>query len=143
MLVQKVRKIQRIENTQALLLCMVYVSKVRLSQFEWKSRDSPTETRLTDRYRSTDSLSFVTPTNFPHAMTVRPGGWPMTSHIQCMRRCQSITCTIYTHTHPHTHTHSTFKAEEARKLRVAVGSFLDLLTLVIDTIREFGTHTST
>ena len=29
-----------------------------LSQFEWKSRDSPTETRLTDRYRSTDSLSF-------------------------------------------------------------------------------------
>ena len=30
--------------------------------------DSPTETRLTDRYRS---LSFATPANFPHAMTVR------------------------------------------------------------------------
>ena len=42
-----------------------------LSQFEWKSRDSPTETRLTDRYRSTDSLSFVTPTNFPRAVTIR------------------------------------------------------------------------
>ena len=25
--------------------------EVLLSQFEWKSRDSPTETRLTDRYR--------------------------------------------------------------------------------------------
>ena len=36
-----------------------------------KSRDSPTETRLTDRYRSTDSLSFVTPANFPRAVTVR------------------------------------------------------------------------
>ena len=45
--------------------------EVLLSQFEWKSRDSPTETRLTDRYRSTDSLSFVTPANFPRAMTVR------------------------------------------------------------------------
>ena len=34
-----------------------YLVEVLLSQFEWKSRDSPTETRLTDRYRS---LSFVT-----------------------------------------------------------------------------------
>ena len=33
-----------------------------------KSRDSPTETRLTDRYRSTDS---VTPANFPCAVTIR------------------------------------------------------------------------
>ena len=52
---------------------MVYVYlvervKVLLSQFEWKSRDSPTETRLTDRYIS---LSFVTPANFPHAVTVQ------------------------------------------------------------------------
>ena len=39
-----------------------------LSQFEWKYRDSPTETRLTDR---TDSLSFVTPAIFPRAVTVR------------------------------------------------------------------------
>jgi len=31
-----------------------------------------------------------------------------------------------------------FTAKEARMLRVAVGSFLDLLTLVVDTIREFG-----
>ena len=45
--------------------------EVCLSQFEWKSRDSPTETRLTDRYRSTDSLSFVTRANFPRAVTVR------------------------------------------------------------------------
>ena len=45
--------------------------EVLLSQFEWKSRDSPTETRLTDRYRSTDSLSFVTPANFLRAATVR------------------------------------------------------------------------
>ena len=42
--------------------------EVLLSQFEWKSMDSPTETRLTDRYRS---LSFVTHTNFPCAVTVR------------------------------------------------------------------------
>ena len=76
MLVQKVRKFQNIENTQALLLCMEYSYlveqvEVLLSQFEWKSRDSPTETRLTDRYRSTDSLSFVTPANFPRGVTVR------------------------------------------------------------------------
>ena len=54
--------------------------EVLLSQFEWKSRDSLTETRLTDRYRSTDSLSFVTPANFPRAVT--DGGWPMTSRIR-------------------------------------------------------------
>ena len=41
------------------------------SASEWKSRDSPTETRLTDRYRSTFSLSFVAPANFPRAVTVR------------------------------------------------------------------------
>ena len=38
---------------------------------EWNSRDLPTETRLTDRYRSTDSLSFVTPANFLRTVTVR------------------------------------------------------------------------
>ena len=77
MLVQKVRKFQKIENTQASLLCMVIFYlveqlEVLLSQFEWNSRDSPTETetRLTDRYRSTDSLSFVTPANFPRVVTV-------------------------------------------------------------------------
>ena len=59
---------------------MVYVSifvkqvEVLLSQFEWKSRDSPTETRLTDRYRS---LSFVTPANFPCAVTV----WRMANDV--------------------------------------------------------------
>jgi tRNA threonylcarbamoyladenosine modification (KEOPS) complex Pcc1 subunit len=31
-----------------------------------------------------------------------------------------------------------FEAEEARMLRVAVGSFLDLLTLTIDTMDRFG-----
>lgn len=30
-----------------------------------------------------------------------------------------------------------FKCEEARTLRVSVGSFLDLLTLVIDTMDQF------
>ena len=45
--------------------------EVLLSQFEWKSRDSPTETRLMDRYRSTDALSLVTPANFPRTVTVR------------------------------------------------------------------------
>ena len=50
--------------------------EVLLSQFKWNSRDSPTETQLTDRYshRSTDSLSFVTPANFPRAVTV---AWPI------------------------------------------------------------------
>ena len=48
----------------------IYVSilEVLLSQFEWNSRDLPTETRLTD---CTDSLSFVTPANFPRTVTVR------------------------------------------------------------------------
>ena len=45
--------------------------EVLLSQFEWNSRDSPTETQLADGYRSTDSLSFVIPANFPRAVTVR------------------------------------------------------------------------
>ena len=45
--------------------------EVLLSQFEWNSRDSPTETRLMHHYRSTDSLPFVTPANFPRAVTVR------------------------------------------------------------------------
>ena len=38
--------------------------EVLLSQFEWKSRDSPTETRLTDRYRSTCRF-FVIRGQFP------------------------------------------------------------------------------
>ena len=33
--------------------------------------------------------------------------------------------------------HVNFKCDEARTIRVAVGSFLDLLTLVIDTIDQF------
>ena len=57
-----------------ILLYLVEQVEVLLSQFEWKSRDSPTETRLTDRYRSTDSLSFVTPGNIPRAVTVRKDG---------------------------------------------------------------------
>ena len=67
----------------------LYIEQVEvlLSQFEWKSRDSPTETRLTDSYRS---LSFVTPANFPRAVTyVQYGGWPMTSLIQCTRHCHN------------------------------------------------------
>ena len=56
--------------------------EVLLSQFECNSRDSPTETRLTDRYRSTDSLSFVTPANFLRAVTVQ-------------RMANDVTYTIY------------------------------------------------
>ena len=46
-------------------ICINILSR---SASEW---NSPTETRLTDRYRSTDSLSFVTPANFPRAVTVQ------------------------------------------------------------------------
>ena len=68
--------------------------EVLLSQFEWKSRDSPTETRLTDRYRSTDSLSFVTPANFLCAVTIQRmpndvtytmyAALPIALHVQSM-----------------------------------------------------------
>ena len=53
--------------------------EVLLSQFEWNSRDSPTETRLTD---GTDSLSFLTPTNFPHAVTVYTTTAGQTNHVR-------------------------------------------------------------
>ena len=68
--------------------------EVLLSQFEWNSRDSPTETetRLTDRYRSTDSLSFVTPADFPRAVTVQ-------------RMANDVTYTIYVY-NLHMFTHS-------------------------------------
>ena len=69
---------------------MVYVSifveqvEVLLSQFEWKSRDSPTETRL-----RTAIQSFVTPANFPRAVTVRGRGararMAITSRIRAAR----------------------------------------------------------
>ena len=74
------------------IFLLVEQVEVLLSQFEWKSRDSPTETRLTDRYRS---LSFVTPANFPRAVTIWKMANDVTYSIQCMRRSQSITCTIY------------------------------------------------
>ena len=61
-----------------------------LSQFEWKSRDSPTKTRLTDRYRS---LSFVTPANFPRAVTVPRMANDVTYTMYVA--LPSITCTIY------------------------------------------------
>ena len=37
-------------------ICINIVEQVEvlMSQLEWNSRDSPTETRLTDRYRSTE-----------------------------------------------------------------------------------------
>ena len=98
MLVQKVRKFQK---TQALWYMYQYsylVEQVEelLSQFEWKSRDSPTETRLTDRYRSTDSLSFVTPANFPRAVTVRRMAndvtYTMYAALPIHLRVQSMVC---------------------------------------------------
>ena len=117
-LVQKVRKFQKIENTQASLLCMVYVSifipcrtsrSVLLSQFEWNSRDSPTETRHTDRYRS---LSFVTPANFPRAVTVRRMAndvtYTMYAALPIHLRVQSMGSPTHTPTHTHTHTHTHF-----------------------------------
>ena len=61
-------------HTFVLFVYLVEQVEVLLSQFEWKGRDSPTETQLMDHYRSTDSLSFVTPANFPRAVTVRYGG---------------------------------------------------------------------
>ena len=57
-----------VQKVHYFYVCGIQV-EVLLSQFECKSRDSPTETRLTDRYRSTDSLSFVTPANFSRAVT--------------------------------------------------------------------------
>ena len=73
--------------------------EVLLSQLEWNSRDSPTETWLTDRYRSTDSLSFVTPANFPRTVTVRSMAndvtYTMYAALPIHLRVQSMgTCTI-------------------------------------------------
>ena len=73
-----------------------YLVEVLLSQFEWNSRDSPTETRLTDRYRSTDSLSFVTPANFPRTVTVRRMAndvtYTMYAALPIHLRVQSMVC---------------------------------------------------
>ena len=68
------------------------------------------KTRLTDRYRSTESLSFVTPANFPRAMTVRR----MANDVTCTMyaaspihlRVQSMLTHTHTHTHTRTHTHT-------------------------------------
>ena len=40
------------------ILNLVEQVEVLLSQFEWNSRDSPTETRLTDRFVIHDSRQF-------------------------------------------------------------------------------------
>ena len=77
MLVQNVRKLIEIPRHYFYEWYMYQYSylveqvEVLLSQFEWNSRDSPTETRLTDRSKLTVSLSFVTPANFPRAVTDR------------------------------------------------------------------------
>ena len=67
--------------------------EVLLSQFEWNSRDSPTDTQLTDRYRS---LSFVTPANFPRAVTVRRMAndvtYTMYAALPIHLRVQSMVC---------------------------------------------------
>ena len=73
--------------------------EVLLSQFKWNSRDSPTETRLTDSYRSTDSLSFVTPANFPRAVTVRRMAndvtYTMYAALPIYLRVQSMLCVYF------------------------------------------------
>ena len=97
---QKVRKFQKIENTQASLLCMVIFYlveqlEVRLSQFEWNSRDSPTETWLTDRYRF---FVIRDSRQFPVRRDRTVDG--QRRHIQCTRRCQSIyVYNLCSHTH--------------------------------------------
>ena len=77
--------------------------EVLLSQFEWNSRDSPTETWLTDRYRSTDSLSFVTPANFPRAVTVRRMANDATYTMYVALPIHLCVQSMHTHTHTHTH----------------------------------------
>ena len=89
MLVHKVRKFQKIEIPRHYFYVwymyqysyLVEQVEVFLSQFEWKSRDSPTETRLMDRYRS---LSFMTPTNFPRVVTLRRMAKDVTYSMNCV-----------------------------------------------------------
>ena len=72
MLVQKVRKI----DTQGLLyVWYMYQYSYLVEQVEVLLSQTVAETRLTDRYKSTDSLSFVTPANFPRAVTVANEQW--------------------------------------------------------------------
>ena len=72
-------------------LHLVLVQKVRKIQ---KNQASPLCINI--------SLSFVTPANFPCAVTVC-GGWPMASRIRCTRHCQSIyVYNLCTHTHTNT-----------------------------------------
>ena len=103
---QKVRKLETPRHY--LYSYLVEQVEVLLSQFEWKSRDSPTETWLTDRYRSTDSLSFVTPANFPRAVTVR-------------RMANDVTYTMYAalpiHYVYNAHTHTYERGQGSTDLR--------------------------
>ena len=112
-LVQKVRKLQKIGITfmhgiRINIPYLVEQVEVLLDQFEWKSRDSPTETRLTDRYRSTDSLSFVTPANFPRAMTIRRTANDVTYTMYAALPIHYVynLSLLHTHTPTHTNTHT-------------------------------------
>ena len=86
----------------------------------WNSRHSPTETRLTDRYRSTYSLSFVTPANFPRAVTV----WRMANDVTYIctmyavlpiHLCVQPMCTPTLKTTPSNRTHTTHTEDHPLK----------------------------
>ena len=71
--------------------------EVLLSQFE-KSRDSPTETRLTDRYRSTEFFVIRDSRQFPRAVTVRRMANDVTYTMYAALPIYYCTCTIYERT---------------------------------------------
>ena len=57
----------------------------------------------------------------------------------CVRACMcSSACYSSQFLNSCVHDAALFEVEEAKKLRVAVGSFLDLITLIIDTMDQFG-----
>ena len=75
--------------------------EVLLSQFEWNSRDSLTETWLTDRY------IFVTPANFPRAVTVR-------------RMANDVTYTMYVALPIHLYVYDHTMIQRTKELRSLV-----------------------
>ena len=107
------------------------------SQFEWNSRDSPTETRLTDRYRSTDSLSFVTPANFPRTVTVRRMANDVTYTMYAALPIQYVynLWLQYTHT---VDTNGTTNVGSANNVRYVILIFFDshILQVIVPHLTE-------
>ena len=116
---------------------MSYLVEVDLSQFEWNSRHSPTETRLTDRYRSTYSLSFVTPANFPRAVTVRRMANDVTYTMYAVlpiNLCVQPMRTLTLKTTPSNRTHTTHTEDHPLKQ--------DTHSLTLKTTHSNRTHTT-